>query len=57
MLTFGILLASLLTLVYLLIMAFVGNFSYGKTVAYTGFAWYGVVLVAMFTIELTKTNK
>lgn len=57
MLTFNILLASLIALVFLLVMVFVGKFSFGKKVAYTGFTWYLVVIVAMFAIELTKGKK
>jgi Ca2+/Na+ antiporter len=57
MLTFNILLASLVALVFLLVMVFVGKFSFGKKVAYTGFAWYLVVLVVMFTIEISKGKK
>lgn len=57
MLTFNILLASLLSLAFLLVMVFVGKFSFGKTVAYTGFVWYFVVIAVMFTIELTKGSK
>jgi Ca2+/Na+ antiporter len=53
MLTFNILLAALLTLVFLFAMLFIGKYSFGGKVAVIGFSWYLIVLTAMFSIELT----